>query len=302
MPRRLGLPGQYAIVIAVDHHACLRVVDLGQIREMNPIECAKTHVRNQNVRTADIQLVARCGEFAQRKDSEATGGDDRREFRNEDRVNIDDQRAAGLMSGQWSATSLQSLRPTSTVSVWPTAPVCASECGKVLSEVWKFDRLHEVRCAGFGRRCAKDRIVVAGNCHEHHLRMVLPREMNELQAVVLSQPNVDDQDVCSVLSEKCACILELVERNGLVSPGVQNASRMCRARLDRRRRRRSDGASISSGSCPYGITYSRQLASGSALSLQPNLGRGRRGTAGTAGGNRISGGNSGTSCSRRRPC
>ena len=78
---------------------------------MNPIECAKTHVRDQSVRTVDMQLVARCGEFAQRKDAETTGGDNRREFRHEDRIDIDDQCAEWLLNGQWGRHILAELVP-----------------------------------------------------------------------------------------------------------------------------------------------------------------------------------------------
>jgi len=96
----LDLAGKQSILVTVDHRACVVFIDLGEIREMDPVECAQTDVCDQNVGPANIQLVTRSGEVAQSKYPETGRGDDGREFRHKDRIGIDDQRAEWLMCDQ----------------------------------------------------------------------------------------------------------------------------------------------------------------------------------------------------------
>ena len=84
--------------------------------------------------------------------------------------------------------------------------------------MWELNWLDEVRRSRIRRGGAQDRVVVAGYCDDDHLRMVLPRQVNQLQAVVLSKPDIDDEDVCSVFSQKRPRILEPVERGAARIP------------------------------------------------------------------------------------
>ena len=78
---------------------------------MDAVECAQADVCDQNLGPASVQLVTRSSEVAQRKDAEARRGDDRREFRHKDGINIDDQRAEWLMGGQCGRHILAELTP-----------------------------------------------------------------------------------------------------------------------------------------------------------------------------------------------
>lgn len=92
----------------------------------------------------------------------------------------------------------------------------------MFSKLRELDRLDEVRRSGIRGGAAQDGIVVAGYRHDEHLGMMLSRQVNQLQAVVFSKSDIDDEDVCSVFSQKRPRVFESVERERLVAPGSEN--------------------------------------------------------------------------------
>src|SRR5262245_54327080 len=79
---------------------------------------------------------------------------------------------------------------------------------QVFSKVRELDRLDEVCGASLGGGGSQDRVVEARYCDDDHLRVMLPRQMNQLKPVVLAETHIDDEDVRSVFRQKSASVFE----------------------------------------------------------------------------------------------
>ena len=107
----------------------------------------------------------------------------------------------------------------------PTTPIARDQtvcAGRVLPEPLQIERLGQEQGAQLRGFRAQHRIVESRDHQPLGVGAVLPREVNQLEPVVVAQPDVDDDDRRLGLTEIRARVLEGAERLRLVPPVFQN--------------------------------------------------------------------------------